>query len=89
MLEHKVVLVNKLGMHLRAANELVKTACGFNSDIRIRKGPMEVDAKSILGLLGLEAPLGTEVSLIVEGPDEEDAMRAVKGLFEAKFNEEE
>jgi phosphocarrier protein len=89
MVERKVVLTNRLGLHLRAAAALVKVASGFESETRLRKNGMEVDAKSIMGVLGLEAAVGSEILVITEGADEEEAMRALVGLVEAKFNEEE
>jgi phosphocarrier protein HPr len=89
MVRRSVTVINKLGLHLRAAAALVQTASGFESEIRIRRDTIEVDAKSIMAVLGLEAAKGSELVVIAEGPDEDDALRAVVGLVEAKFNEEE
>jgi phosphocarrier protein HPr len=89
MLEKTVRVTNKLGLHLRAAALLVKTASAYESDIRIRKDSVEVDAKSLMGVLGLEGAMGVEVSIKASGPDEAEALRSIVGLFEAKFNEEE
>lgn len=89
MVERKVIITNKLGLHLRAAAVLVKTASGFESDVRVRKGSVEVDAKSIMGVLGLEGAVGSELTVKARGPDEQEALAAVVGLIEAKFNEEE
>jgi phosphocarrier protein len=89
MVKHSITITNVLGLHLRAAAELVTIASVYESDIHLRKGDIEVDAKSILSIVALEAPLGVEVIVTAEGPDEEDALRAVVGLVEAKFNEEE
>ncbi len=89
MIERDVRIINKLGLHLRAAAALVQTASGFESDIHLRKDEIEVDAKSIMGVLGLEAGQGTEITIIAKGSDEEDAVRAIVGLIEARFNEEE
>ena len=89
MVERDVKITNKLGLHLRAAAVLVQTASSFESDIHLRKGDVEVDAKSIMGVLGLEAAQGTELKIIAQGSDEEAAVRAIVGLIEAKFNEEE
>ena len=89
MLEQKVTITNKLGLHLRAAALLVKTASAHESDIRIRKDSTEVDGKSLMGLLGLEGAMGVDVVIRADGPDEKDALRAIVGLFEAKFNEGE
>jgi phosphocarrier protein len=89
MVERSVTITNKLGLHLRAAALLVTTASGFKSDIRIRNKNIEVDAKSIMGILGLEGAMGTEVIVKARGPDEVDALAAVVALIEAKFNEGE
>jgi phosphotransferase system HPr (HPr) family protein len=89
MVEQKVTITNKLGLHLRAAAQLVKLASDHESDIRIRKDSIEVDAKSLMGVLGLEGAMGVEVIILAAGPDETDALKAVVGLFEAKFNEGE
>jgi len=89
MVERKVIITNKLGLHLRAAAVLVKTASAFISDVRVRKGSVEVDAKSIMGVLGLEGAVGSELTVKAKGCDEQEALAAVVGLIEAKFNEEE
>ena len=68
---------------------LVKTAARFECDIEIRRNDLAVDAKSIMALLGLEAAQGVEIAVVADGADEEGAIRAVVGLIEAKFNEEE
>ena len=89
MVESKVRITNKLGLHLRAAALLVQTASGFECDIRVRKGDIDVDAKSIMGVLGLEAPIGSELTVRAKGPDEEAGLAAVIGLIQAKFSEPE
>lgn len=83
------MIINKLGLHLRAAALLVKTASAFESSVHVRKDDMEVDAKSIMGVLGLEASEGTEILIRIDGSDEDKAMRIIVGLIEAKFDEEE
>ena len=89
MVEQKVTITNIRGMHLRAAVQLVEMASTYESDIRIRRDSMEVDAKSLMGLLGLEGALGVDVLILADGPDEAEALKAIVGLFEAKFNEGE
>jgi phosphocarrier protein HPr len=89
MLEKRVTITNKLGLHLRAAALLVKAASEHESDNRIRRDSIEVDAKSLMGVLGLEGAMGVEVVIKVDGPDEKDALRVIVGLFQAKFNEGE
>lgn len=88
MVQVKVLVINVKGLHLSAAADLVKTASAFESDVRLSKDGMEVDGKSIMGLLSLAASMGSEVIVTADGRDEEDAVRAIVALFEAKFNEE-
>lgn len=83
------MVTNKLGLHLRAASEVVKLASQFESDIELRRDDICVDAKSLLALLNLEAAQGVELEVAAEGSDEDSAVRAIVGLIEAKFNEEE
>ena len=83
------MITNVKGMHLRAASEIVKLASKFESELRIVRGDIIVDAKSLLALLLIEGAQGVEVTVTAEGSDEEDALRALLGLIEAKFNEDE
>lgn len=80
---------NKLGLHARAAAKLVHTAARFKSDIKVRKGPEEVDAKSILGILLLAAGRGSVITVTATGEDEQDALAAIEKLIDAKFDEVE
>ena len=80
---------NKLGLHARAAAKLVHTAARFKSDIKLRKGDEEVDAKSILGILLLAAGRGSVLTVKADGEDERDALDAIEKLIEAKFDEVE
>ncbi len=89
MIEKETVLVNKLGMHARAATKLVQLAQKFKSRIVVIVNGMEADAKSILGLLILAAPVGTKVKIRAEGEDEKEAVEAIVKLIEEKFGEEE
>ncbi len=89
MIEKKLTLKNKLGLHARAAAKLVQTAEQFKSEIKIVKDNVEADGKSILGVLLLAAPIGTELTFIVDGEDENEAMKAIEDLIEDKFGEEE
>jgi phosphocarrier protein len=86
--EREVEIVNRLGLHARAAAKLVHTAGGFQSRVTLHKDGEEVDAKSILGLLLLAAGQGSRLTLRCEGEDEEEAMRAVTGLIANRFDEE-
>jgi phosphocarrier protein len=88
MIEREVEIVNRLGLHARAAAKLVHTAGGFRSRITLQKDGEEVDAKSILGILLMAAAQGSEILIRCDGMDEEDAMRAVTGLIANRFDEE-
>lgn len=82
-----VHIVNKLGLHARAAAKLVNTAARYRSDVRLRRDSREANAKSIMGVMMLAAGRGTELHLETEGPDEEEAFDALKELIEDKFGE--
>lgn len=89
MIERQVEIVNRLGLHTRAAAKLVQLAGGFKSQVSLAKDGEEVDAKSILGILLLAASQGTEVRLRCEGEDEEEAMEAIAKLIADRFDEGE
>ncbi len=88
MLKKTVVIINKLGLHARAAARFVETAAAYESDIRIKCGDKSVDGKSIMGLMMLAAAKGANVELIVHGRDEERAIMALVRLIESRFEEE-
>jgi phosphocarrier protein len=81
-------IVNRLGLHARAAALLVKTASRFASEVTINKEDMEVNGKSIMGILLLAAPKGSVIRLMIEGSDEELAMQQLAELIEGGFGEE-
>ena len=91
MLERRVVVTNRLGLHARAAARLVRAASEFDSSIRLVRadGSASADAKSILSVLMLAAARGTELRVIVEGPDEAAALEATCSLFSSGFGETE
>lgn len=89
MIASSVTIVNKLGLHARAASRLVNCASGFASEIRLVKGTQSVNGKSIMGVLTLAASRGTELVIEAEGADEAQAMDAVTGLIAERFGEEE
>lgn len=88
MVERKIQVVNKLGLHARPAAMLVQTASKFRSEIRLRKDEVEANAKSILSVMMLAAEVGSFVIVKAEGEDEEQAAEALAKLFEDKFGEE-
>ena len=85
----KLPIINKLGLHLRAAAELVKVANKFKSQVFIQHGIQNVNAKSLMGLMTLAAAKGTELEFTIEGEDAKDAMTALRQLFANKFGEKE
>lgn len=88
MIEKQVTIENKLGLHLRAASLLVKESGKFSSDISLVKDQIEVNAKSILGIMTLMAKKGTELKIVADGEDESDAIESLEELFKNKFYEE-
>lgn len=88
MIEREAPIVNRLGLHARAAAKLVHTAGRFRSQVTILKDGEEVDAKSILGLMLLAAAQGSTVTIRCTGDDEEAAMADVLQLISDRFGEE-
>jgi phosphocarrier protein HPr len=89
MLKKKVVIINRLGLHARAAAKFVKLANRFKSSVKIEKESVKIDGKSILGILTLAAVKGSEIILTITGEDEKQAMKALVTLIEKRFEEEE
>lgn len=88
MIERQTEIVNRLGLHARAAAKLVHTAGGFQSRVTVVKDGEEVDAKSILGILLLAAGQGSQITVRCDGQDEEEALQAVTTLIANRFDEE-
>jgi phosphocarrier protein len=88
MIAKELTIVNRLGLHARAAGALVKLASSFQSSITIERDGTAVNAKSIMGLLMLAAAMGTVIRVSAEGADEEEAVTAVADLIGRKFDEE-
>ncbi|MEA2063870.1 MAG: HPr family phosphocarrier protein [Gemmatimonadota bacterium] len=84
----KVKVINKLGLHARPAARIVATTKNFVSDISLSKNDMQVDAKSIMGVMMLAAESGSEIVLSAEGEDARQALEELAALFESKFDEE-
>lgn len=89
MIERDVEIVNRLGLHARAAAKLVHTAGGFRSRITLIRDGEHVDGKSILGILLMAAAQGTRIGLRCEGEDEAAAAAAVAELIASRFGEAE
>ena len=89
MIRREITLINRLGLHARAASKLVQTASGFPAQVWLHRDERRVNAKSIMGVLLLAAPCGTELVLEVEGDQEAEAMEALVALIEDRFGEGE
>ncbi|MEC8418845.1 MAG: HPr family phosphocarrier protein [Pseudomonadota bacterium] len=88
-IEKTMTIVNKLGLHARAATQLVQLANQFDAKIVLKKEDKEADANSVLGLMMLESHQGEQVTVVVDGDDAPAAMAAIEQLIAGKFNEEE
>ena len=89
MIQTRIQISNKLGLHARASAKLTKLAGGYKSDIHLSRNGRRVNAKSIMGVMMLAAGLGTEIEIETDGPDEAEAMAALRALIDAKFGEGE
>jgi phosphocarrier protein len=88
MLSRNFTIVNRLGLHARAAAQFVQTASKFAAEVKLKKDDVEVNGKSIMGILLLAAPKGTEVAVVTDGHDEEQAMAVIAELIEDGFGED-
>ena len=82
-------IVNKLGLHARAAAKLIDLASGFESSIRIRRDGREADAKSIMKVMMLAASKGVSVEVVAHGADAAEAVEAIEKLVAGRFGEPE
>jgi len=89
MKKKELLIENKLGLHARAAAQIVKSASGFASKIVLSKDNLEVDGKSIMGIMMLAAAKGSSIQVQVNGDDEDQAMAGLERLFRDKFGEKE
>ncbi len=89
MIQQELEIINKLGLHARAAAKLVKLSSSFSSSIDIEKEGQRVNSKSIMGVMMLAASLGSTVTLFVDGDDEQEALAAIVELINHRFDEEE
>lgn len=87
MLQQELEIINRLGLHARASVKLTQTAGQFSCEVWLCRNGKRVNAKSIMGVMMLAAGLGSEVVIETDGPDEEQAMTAVRDLIESKFGE--
>ncbi|MBN1326980.1 MAG: HPr family phosphocarrier protein [Candidatus Cloacimonetes bacterium] len=88
MIRKTIVVENELGMHARPATLIVKAASKYRSDFRIRMEDMEINGKSIMGVMTLAAEFGSNLELIADGVDEEYLINEIAELFANKFGED-
>lgn len=88
MITKKMKIKNRLGLHARAAAQLVKAANQFASEVHVEKDGENVNAKSIMGILMLAAVCGSEITVQIEGPDADVAMIAIEELVDDGFGED-
>ena len=86
-MEREVEISNEVGLHVRPASMLVEIASKFESEIWIEKDGQEANGKSIMSLLLLSAEKGSKIKIKAEGPDAEEAVKALVSIIEKKFGE--
>lgn len=89
MLKEDIFIINRLGLHARAASAFIQLANRFQSDIKVSYKEQTINGKSILGLMMLAAAKGACITLEINGSDEKKAMKALKDLINNYFNEGE
>lgn len=87
MIEKKVLIVNKAGLHTRPAATIVKLASKYKSEFYISKDGLSVNGKSIIGVMTLVAEMGSELLLSFEGEDEQEAAKEISDYFNRGFDE--
>jgi phosphocarrier protein len=87
MAERSVQIANRNGLHARPAAEIVKTAARFQSDITITRDDLEVNGKSIMGVMMLAAEFGATLVLRADGPDADEAVNSLARVISSKFGE--
>ena len=89
MLTTQLTIINKLGLHARAAVKLVELASRFESDVVLGRGTKRVSGKSIMGVMMLAASQGVTLDLIVDGSDEQEAQSSIVLLVDQRFGEDD
>ncbi len=89
MLQKDLTIINKLGLHARAASKFVSCSSRFASDVRVAKGEQIVDGKSIMSVMMLAAGKGSVLTVTIDGDDEEQALTAIEALINDYFGEGE
>ncbi|NPA94126.1 MAG: HPr family phosphocarrier protein [Thermodesulfobacteria bacterium] len=85
--ERKVVILNRLGLHARPASRFAQTASNFQADVWVEKDGISVDGKSILEVLTVSCPTGSEIVIRAEGPDAQEAVEKLASLVASRFGE--
>ena len=89
LITETITIINKLGLHARAASKLVATASRFQSTIELENNGQKADAKSIMSILMLAASKGTALEVIIQGQDADEAFAAINILINNRFDEDE
>lgn len=89
MVSKQITIINKLGLHARAAAKFVSLASSFNSNIQVAKDGKTVNGKSIMGVMMLAASQNSQITVSVEGVDEKLALEKIQHLIADRFGEEE
>ena len=89
MIEKEATIINKLGLHARAASKLVNCASSYSSAVWLKRGDREVNGKSIMGVLTLAAAQGTTLLIRTDGKDEQEAIDGLQQLINERFGEGE
>ncbi len=89
MVETTITIINKLGLHARAASKFVSTASNYGASMTVTKDGRQVDGKSIMSVMMLAACQGSELHICCEGEDEQEALAAITALIEDYFGEGE
>ena len=87
MIKSTITISNRLGLHARASAKLTKTAGGFKSELHLSRNNRRVNAKSIMGVMMLAAGMGSAIEIEADGPDESEAMAALRILIDGRFGE--
>ena len=88
-ISHETVIINKLGMHARAAAKFVKLASSFNSKIELERKKQRVNGKSIMGVMMLAACQGSEIIIHADGDDARESIDLLEQLINNRFDEDE
>lgn len=88
MIHRQIEIINKLGLHARAAAKFVTLASGFQSEVQLTYNGNQVNGKSIMGVMMLAAAKGAQLELVIEGPDEQEAAEKLCQLIANRFDED-